>query len=84
MQLDRSLFRYILLLALAIFLWAFIQRTFLIASVLAENAWVTGDWLINYSAGMVRRGLSGELVSLYAQAANISLLGAIVNIKQFF
>lgn len=26
------------------------------------NAWKTGDWLINYSAGPIRRGLMGEFV----------------------
>lgn len=26
------------------------------------NSWATGDWLINYSAGPIRRGLTGEFI----------------------
>jgi len=26
------------------------------------HGWVTGDWLINYSAGFIRRGLTGEII----------------------
>ena len=29
---------------------------------LGGNDWITGDWLINYDAGFVRRGLSGSLI----------------------
>lgn len=29
------------------------------------DGWQVGDWLINYSGGLVRRGLSGELVFLF-------------------
>jgi len=40
------------------------------------DAWQTGDWLIDYSGGLVRRGLSGEIISLFAPdgAAAISIV----------
>lgn len=30
------------------------------------DAWQTGDWLIDYSGGLVRRGISGEIIWLLA------------------
>jgi hypothetical protein len=37
------------------------------------HAWKTGDWLINYSDGFIRRGLSGSLSLLFAQKLSIDL-----------
>ena len=34
------------------------------------NTWVYTDWLIDYSAGFVRRGLSGELIRAAAGFIN--------------
>jgi hypothetical protein len=34
--------------------------------------WTRNDWLINYSGGMVRRGLSGELISAIASSLDVS------------
>jgi hypothetical protein len=32
----------------------------------AGDAWQTGDWLINYAGGFVRRGLAGEIVQRFS------------------
>lgn len=34
----------------------------------ADNPWSIGDWLINYSGGFVRRGLTGALILLLHRA----------------
>lgn len=48
---------------LALFWWIF-PSFLLIWNVLRQGpqAWQTGDWLINYAGGFVRRGLAGELL----------------------
>ena len=43
--------------------------------------WITGDWLINYSAGFVRRGLVGEIVRRLYQTADVNPVSAILGIK---
>lgn len=43
--------------------------------------WITGDWLINYSSGFVRRGLIGEIVRQLYYAAGIPPLSTILALK---
>lgn len=38
------------------------------------NSWQTGDWLINYESGFVRRGLLGQFFFILSQNLDISLL----------
>tara|TARA_B100000902_G_scaffold29590_1_gene35561 strand:- start:1044 stop:2258 length:1215 start_codon:yes stop_codon:yes gene_type:complete len=38
-----------------------------------NNAWLIGDWLINYEGGFVRRGLSGEFFFLLKNFLNLEL-----------
>ncbi|MDA9609190.1 hypothetical protein N9S14_01565 [Candidatus Pelagibacter sp.] len=38
-----------------------------------NNAWLIGDWLINYEGGFVRRGLSGEFFLLLNSFLNVEL-----------
>lgn len=33
----------------------------------STDAWITGDWLIDYSSGFIRRGLAGEAIAVIAQ-----------------
>jgi hypothetical protein len=69
------------LLLLIIFFFLFHQS---ITSIQADNTnahWVTGDWLINYSAGTIRRGFSGELAIYIHRITGIDLLSAIHAIK---
>ena len=40
--------------------------------VYSSNEWLVADWLINYSGGFVRRGLSGELILLISNFFNIA------------
>lgn len=37
------------------------------------HAWKTGDWLINYSDGLIRRGLSGALSIFVAQILSVNV-----------
>jgi len=36
------------------------------------NDWITGDWLINYAGGFIRRGLSGEVIMFLADITGVS------------
>ncbi|MFY3385248.1 hypothetical protein [Paracidovorax sp. MALMAid1276] len=47
------------------------------------NSWITGDWLINYSAGPIRRGLIGELI-LSLSSEKIPALWIAYTIQTFF
>ena len=38
---------------------------------LEHNSWRVGDWLTNYQAGMIRRGLFGEVVYRLALFTNV-------------
>lgn len=38
------------------------------------SGWAIGEWLTNYSAGFIRRGLVGEVVLLLGQASGIKLV----------
>lgn len=46
------------------------------------HPWLTGDWLIDYSSGFVRRGLFGALIGVSNSDANEAF--AIVALTQFF
>ncbi len=47
--------------------------------LLARRAggWAIGDWAINYSAGFVRRGLTGEVVLLLGRGLGVGLPGMV-------
>jgi hypothetical protein len=47
--------------ALLVFLTTYAIAVIFMQQVAASNGWVTGEWLINYSNGFVRRGLIGEI-----------------------
>ena len=38
------------------------------------HPWETGDWLINYQSGFIRRGLIGELILRISECTNFDLL----------
>lgn len=42
--------------------------------VYSSNEWLVADWLINYSGGFVRRGLSGELIFFVSNIFNWNIL----------
>jgi hypothetical protein len=39
-----------------------VSYKFLFYYAISGNGWITGDWLVNFDAGFVRRGLSGYLI----------------------
>ena len=39
----------------------------------SQDSWVIGDWLINYSGGFVRRGLTGEVALLLHRVSGVPL-----------
>lgn len=61
----------------AAYLWAIID----ISRLYSADGWSGGDWLINYSAGFIRRGLSGQLIDNLASYASISHIKIIIAIK---
>jgi len=59
---------------------------FSIRLTLRENSWIAGDWLMNYEAGILRRGLSGEIILLINNYSSISVtyLLIFIQISLFF
>ena len=53
-----------------VFVWT-ITLLFLIAD--RQEPWQMGDWLLNYSSGFVRRGLSGELFLALAAVTGLEI-----------
>ena len=49
----------------------------------ASSAWITGDWLINYSNGFLRRGLIGEIGRQLHYSAGIDPVLVVVMCKAF-
>jgi hypothetical protein len=45
------------------------------------SGWVIGEWLTNYSAGFIRRGLVGEVVLLLGRASGINLVWIVFGIQ---
>ena len=72
---KRGLFALYLLLvaAYSIRTGAFQART--------NHAWMIGDWLINYSGGFVRRGLTGSLTMVLHRATGIPLEWGVFSIQ---
>lgn len=50
----------------------------------AFHPWITGDWLINYSNGFIRRGLLGTVIDKYGEAFNRPLSSLVLEIKLVF
>jgi hypothetical protein len=49
------------LAALFALISAYLFLVVVVQRIAASSNWITGDWLINYSDGFVRRGLMGEI-----------------------
>lgn len=62
---------------LSVVIWSFI--VFIVVKYISalrvltfnDDGWIVGDWLINYSSGFVRRGLSGELFLSISQLIKV-------------
>ena len=71
-QMDRKFQQYYLTLIIALLIlttWTFVYRTI----SAGWDGWIVGDWLINYAAGFVRRGITGQLILNLAESTGIEL-----------
>ncbi|MEW6438348.1 MAG: hypothetical protein AB1508_14405 [Pseudomonadota bacterium] len=50
-----------------LFIYLCYRHTVISPAVLKWSPWAFSDWLVNYNAGFVRRGLGGYLIGLYAR-----------------
>ncbi len=68
---------------LAFFLCIYFVKVIEIQNIYNMQGWLTGDWLINYSNGFIRRGLLGELADYLHRNLAISHVSTIFFIKLF-
>lgn len=59
-----------LAIMITLLLWA-VGNQFLAALSWGHESWQLGDWLINYSGGFVRRGLTGTLIQHISNATGV-------------
>lgn len=45
---------------------------------LRENPWIAGDWLINYGGGILRRGLSGEIILFLSKILFVNIIHLLI------
>lgn len=64
------------LIMLLLLYFALNQIIYLVSNINNDKGdfWLSADWLINYSNGFIRRGLSGEILALLANLLNINLI----------
>ena len=67
--------------ALAVLIAAYLFLVIGVQRLAESSAWVTGDWLINYSDGFIRRGLIGEIGRQLHYAAGIDPVWIVVICK---
>ncbi len=48
------------------------------------NEWLTGDWLINYECGFIRRGLFGQIILTISNHLNLNILLVAYLFQSFF
>ncbi len=70
MRVKFDLFKVVYVLLCAAMLLLLIQYAVQVNK--GGHPWKTGDWLINYSGGLVRRGFIGEVARAIAEVAKIS------------
>ena len=71
------------LVAQCVLIAAYLFLVIVVQRLAASNAWITGDWLINYSDGFIRRGLIGEIGRQLHYAAGIDPVWVVVICKAF-
>jgi len=69
------------LLALFALISAYLFLVVGVQRLATSSAWITGDWLINYSNGFVRRGLIGEIGRQLHYSAAIDPVSVVVMCK---
>src|ERR1044071_187212 len=68
-------------LALLVIVGAYLFLIIRLQRAAATSAWITGDWLINYSDGFVRRGVIGEICRRLYLLASIDPVTAVIAVK---
>lgn len=79
-----DLLNAICIVILFIFLGAYLFKVIEIQNTFIESGWITGDWLINYSGGFVRRGLLGEFFLRASSALEINPQNLVLALKIIF
>lgn len=77
---DKFLLRLLLYFLCAIFA---VTVEFALINGANLECWAIGDWLINYQAGFVRRGLIGEIFFFISSFSGISLVSLTVAVQCF-
>ena len=52
--------------------------------IFRQNAYIAGDWLINYQGGFIRRGFFGEIIFFVTSNFNIPILILVFFFSSFF
>ena len=52
---------------------ALVTAVYALINARVRHPWIDGEWLINYSAGLVRRGLLGEVLLLVSRGLHLPL-----------
>jgi len=65
---------YYPLICIFTFLLGYYYLYYLHHFIYSYNEWLVADWLINYSGGFVRRGLSGEILLAFSDFFSINIL----------
>jgi hypothetical protein len=68
---------------LFILLGTYFLKVIELQKIFIGNGWITGDWLINYSGGFVRRGLLGEIFLKLGSVVNKQPQDLVVMLKFF-
>lgn len=81
---SRFSYEYIFNISIFLFLIIFLSKQYKNIQInFLQSGWLSGDWLINYSGGFIRRGFLGEVSRQLYQFFNIDLLTFILNMKFF-
>ena len=63
-------------LVIGVYCFAYLQITVRMIDIVVQNGhnWATGEWLINYAGGFIRRGLTGSLLTLLPYSSTTLLI----------
>ena len=63
-------------LVVSVYCFAYLQITIRMIDVAVQNGhnWATGEWLINYAGGFVRRGLTGSILTSLPYSSSTLLI----------
>jgi len=64
-----------------VFMFIYLVKVINVQFVLRYDSWVMGEWLINYTAGFIRRGLLGEIFLTVDPFLNIHITSLVIVTK---